>query len=99
MSSLSSSSTDQEVWDAYDDNASYEEDASVVKAAAFITACRILLRRRPKKAGWREGASQEFDPESLTLEMEAAKRWKAGQAVVTAGGPGTIHASFENFRD
>ena len=31
MSSLSSTSTDAEVWAAYDDNASYAEDASVAK--------------------------------------------------------------------
>ena len=99
MSSLSSSSTYDEVKAAYYDNASYEEDVSVVKAAAFITACRFLLQRDPKRAGWREGSSQEWDPEVLERQMNEARGWKASQAVVTSGGPGAIHASFENFRD
>ena len=47
MSTLSSSSTLQEVLDAYVDNASYEEDSDVAKAKAFITACRILNEQRP----------------------------------------------------
>lgn len=44
-------STDAEVGAAYEDNASQEEDASRAKALAFITACRILRRRRPVPAG------------------------------------------------
>ena len=99
MSSLSSTSTYAEVKAAYYDNASYEEDASVSKAAAFITACRFLLQQDPKKAGWREGSSQEWDPEVLERQMNEARAWKASQVAVTAGGPGSIYASFENFRD
>ena len=99
MSSLSSSSTDTEVWASYDDNASYEEDSSTTKAAAFITACRILLQRRPRKAGYRNGAEQEFDPSVYEREMAEARSWLAAQTSVTAGGPGSIAASFEYFRD
>lgn len=46
MSTLTSTSTDAEVEAAYDNNASYFEDRSVDKCGAFITACKILLRRR-----------------------------------------------------
>lgn len=99
MSSLSSSSTYEEVKASYYDNASYEEDVSVVKAAAFITACRFLLQQDPKKTGWREGSSLEWDPEALQREITEAKTWKAAQSVVTSGGPGSIAASFENFRE
>lgn len=42
---LTSSSTDAEVEAAYDDNATWFEDASVTKARAFVTACLILERR------------------------------------------------------
>ena len=43
MATLNASSTDAEVWAAYDENASYQEDDSTAKALAFITAGRILL--------------------------------------------------------
>ena len=99
MSSLSSSSTDTEVWNSYDDNASYEEDSDTAKAAAFITACRILLQRRPKRAGWQQGAEQEFDPSVYEQQMQDARDWKANQSEVTQGGPGAVLADFRNFRD
>lgn len=54
MPSLTSASTLAQVEASYDDNASYAEDASVAKAKAFVTACRILLRRLPAEAGTRE---------------------------------------------
>jgi hypothetical protein len=60
MATLSSNSTDAEVWAAYDDNASYEEDGSRAKALAFVTACGILRRRLPLSAG--------RGPQSVTRE-------------------------------
>ncbi len=102
MSSLSSTSTDQEVWASYDDNASYEEDSNAAKARAFITACRILLQRRPKQAnygGRQTGTELEFDPTVYEREQEAAREWLATQAAVTAGGAGVIFGDFTNFRD
>ena len=74
MSTLTSSSTDAEVWAAYDDNASYEEDASRTKALAFITACRILIRRRPKRM-YRDDRGSDFDEVAIREEMQAARRW------------------------
>ena len=76
MSTLSSSSTDTEVWAAYDDNASYEEDADSSKAAAFITACRILVRRRPKRIEF-EGKSGDFDEIAIRQELGQARQWLA----------------------
>jgi molybdopterin biosynthesis enzyme MoaB len=99
MSSLTSTSTYAEVKAAYYDNASYEEDVSVTKAAAFITACRFLLQQDPKKAGWRDSATTEWDPEVLERQMAEARDWKAAQATVTTGGPGVTYADFTNFRD
>jgi hypothetical protein len=96
MAALNSSSTDTEVWAAYDDNASYEEDQSRAKCLAFITACRILLRRRPSRAA-RQGLELQFDAKSISDELVAAQRWlnlhPAGSS------PRTRFASFENFRD
>lgn len=78
-STLTSSSTLAEIKAAYDDNASYEEDASTAKAAAFITACRFLLRRLPKtaQAGGRGGEMIERDPQTIRAELEDARKWLA----------------------
>lgn len=74
MSTLSSSSTIEEIIAAYDDNASYAEDGSVAKAKAFITAVRILLRfpKRERKGG-ASGAEHEFDPATLREELKDAQ--------------------------
>ena len=71
---LTSQSTNAEFWEAYDDNASYEEAASRPKALAFITACRIILRRRPASTGRGE---QTVSFESIRQEMESARQWLA----------------------
>lgn len=84
MSVLSSSSTDAEVWAAFDDNASFEEDNSASKAAAFVTACRILLRRMPKRMGV-DGEWTEFNSGFIQSELERAKRFASA-----ASGPGRI---------
>ena len=96
MSTLSSSSTDAEVLAAYDDNASYEEDSSRTKAAAFITACRILRRRLPISAG---RGPQTFTRESLAAEIEAAQTWLDAHPSTTGSGSGRVrYVSTENFR-
>jgi hypothetical protein len=98
MSTLSSSSTLAEIQAAYDDNASYEEDGDATKAAAFITACRMLLRRIPRRVshGGRGAEEIETSPEQLREDIADAHRWLCAH-----GGnrrPVTV-ASFENFRD
>ena len=72
MSTLSSSSTNDEVWNAYDDNASFEEDASLSKAKAFVTACRILLRRQPQRFAV-DGQMGEFNASEISAEMQRAQ--------------------------
>jgi hypothetical protein len=98
LSSLNGDSTDAQVWAAYDDNASYEEDGSLTKAKAFITACRILLRRLPKrqKSG---GAEIETDPTRLSKEMEEAKQWVASNPSSSAAAGSVRFADFNGFRD
>lgn len=96
MSTLSSSSTDAEVKAAYDDNASYAEDESTAKAAIFITACRMLLRRMPKQAshGGVGGREIQQDMQLIADEMRAAQRWSAAR-----GPAGQVkRLSLENFR-
>tara|TARA_Y100001963_G_C6767203_1_gene442967 strand:- start:1467 stop:1760 length:294 start_codon:yes stop_codon:yes gene_type:complete len=72
---LNSKSTDQQVWDAFDDNAAYEELDSVANAKSFITACLILLRRRPKRVRTDGVSELEFDADSIKDELQQARRW------------------------
>jgi len=97
LSTLSSSSTLAEIQAEYDDNASYAEDDSVAKAAAFVTACRMLLRVIPKVSvqGGRGGFELHTDPESLRQQISEATRWRSLRQ--TAGG--VRHTSLEDFRD
>lgn len=74
MSTLTSASTDADVWAAYDDNASYEEDGSRTKALAFLTACRFLIRRKPKRMFHNQRGS-DFDEVAIREEMTAARAW------------------------
>lgn len=95
-STLSSNSTDAEVLAAYDDNASYEEDASRAKALAFITACRILRRRVPLSAG---RGGQSFTFESLSEEIESAQSWLDSNPSTTGAGSGRVrYFGLEDFR-
>jgi len=96
--SLTSDSTDAQVWAAYDDNASYEEDGSRAKALAFITACRIILRRRPSSMS-RSDANFSF--ESVSSEMTMARKWLiANPDTSSASGRRDVrYGSLENFRD
>ena len=94
MATLSSNSTDAQVLAAYDDNASYEEDASRAKADSFITACRILRNRLPLSAG---RGPQTFTRESLQAEIEAAQRWKDAHPATTGSGR-VRYLSMENYR-
>src|SRR4051812_46733326 len=99
MSTLSSSSTLTQVEAAYDDNASYAEDGSVAKAKAFITACRMLIRRLPAEAGTRE-SHVRLNPDLIRKEMDEARAWVAANDTSSSGssGPQVTLGSFENFR-
>lgn len=103
MSTLSSASTLAQVQAAYDDNASYAEDNSVAKCKAFITACRMLIRRTPVRAvhGGR-GAGEELESsiELIRKELEAAKGWLAESGDSDEGGAGGVrHFSFAEYRN
>ena len=96
MSTLTSSSTDAEVEAAYDDNASYREDQSTAKAKAFITACRILIRRCATRMGER-GDLLEFDVGLLRDEQRAAESW--AQANGGFSGPRVVRSDFSRGRE
>jgi hypothetical protein len=96
MATLSSNSTDAEVWAAYDDNASYEADCSRTKALAFVSACRILRRRLPLSAG---RGPQTVTRESLDAEISAARAWLDAHPGTTGSGRGRVrYVSMKNFR-
>jgi len=96
MAALSSSSTDAEVWAAYDDNPSYEEAWTRVKALAFLTACRVLRRRLPLSAS---RGPQSVTRESLDAEISAAKAWLDAHPATTGSGRGRVrYLSMENYR-
>ena len=95
-STLSSASTDSEVWAAYDDNASYEEDVDRAKAAAFITAGRILIRRRPKRIEI-DGKSGEFDEIAIRQAMSEARQWLALHP--SSSTPSVRYGDLSNLRD
>lgn len=95
MSTLGAGSDLNEVLDAYAANASYDEDASVTKARAFATACRILLVRLPT-ASQIGGASVSMDVSLIRQELNRAQQWLSTRSDNTGG---VRVASFENFRD
>ncbi len=97
MSTLSGSSTNAEVWAAYDDNASYREDASRSKADAFNTACTILARRLPISAG-RDG--QSVSRESLQAQQDKVEAWLAANPGSSGSGSTRVRfGDFQDFRD
>jgi len=100
MSTLSSSSTLTEIQAAYMDNASYAEDASTAKARAFVTACRLLLLKLPKRSvsGGRGGTEIEIDPRVIQQELTAANQWLAHSRTSQTGG-GITYADFDDYRD
>jgi hypothetical protein len=98
MSALNSSSTRQEILDAYADNASYAEDGDATKARAFITACRILLLKIPRRVARGGPASEEIEmePRLIMDQIDEAKRWLAMNAPRQES---VQYSDFRNFRD
>jgi hypothetical protein len=102
VSTLSSTSTLDQIKAAYADNASYAEDASTTKAKAFITACRLLLLKLPKRAvhGGRGGGEEiELDLTLIAEEMKQANAWLSAAATIEYGGAGYVHVDVGDFRE
>ena len=94
MGTFSSPSTDAEVEAAYDDNASYETDNSTTKAAIFLEAVKILLRRCAQSTTV-DGISARWDTQALRDELKHARKFVASRA---AGGS-VKHLDFSGLRD
>lgn len=95
MSSINSSSTLAQVQAAYDDNASYAEDNDVSKARAFLTACRILMRRTPRESGTREG-HMTLSVDLLKDQITDVQGWLAANDPSLTG-PVVTNVNFQNF--
>jgi len=95
---LNSKSSDEQVWDAYDDSASYEELGSVPAAKTFITASLILLRRRPKRFRTEGIGETEFDPELISRELDNARKWVSVRDT-TDERHSVRHLDISGFRD
>jgi len=98
MSTLNSASTLADIKASYADNASYAEDGSPAKARAFITACRLLLLKLPKRASKGGGQGEEIELESRLFaeEIAEAKRYLTESNIRDAP---TKCFSIENFRE
>ena len=94
--SLSSTSTDAEVWAAFDDNADYEANASRSEALAFRTAVRYLMRRRPTEIG---RGNRSITMESLQQLYQDAGNWLDLNPSTSGASAGRArYLSMENFR-
>jgi hypothetical protein len=94
MSSLNSASSLADVKAAYADNAAYLEHQSPTEAAAFITACRLLLLQLPQRA---VGNGQEIDLDlrQIQLQIDDANRFLTHANIARA----PVHCySLEHFR-
>lgn len=94
MAVPTSASTDAELWEAYDDGASYDITESVALAQQFIVACRLILRRRPKSVSG-DGTSATF--EDVSRQLTEAQRWLAGRNT-TGALAGPRHLDFRDLR-
>ena len=100
MSTLNSSSTEDEIEAALIDNASYEEDRSVSKAKAFLTALRIRIAQAQSNVA--EGATAiQYDLNMLYQQSNEVRRWLAENDTSPKLNPtGNVKfISFKNYRE
>lgn len=101
MSTLSGSSTDTQVRTAVDDNASYEEDQSVSKCRAYITAVRIWLRRLSERKSVSDSDSRiDREIEAMRKDLEEARAWLLeNDGGTDEQGAQVSYADFGDYRD
>ena len=96
MAVPTSASTDAELWEAYDDGASYDITESVALAQQFIVACRLILRRRPQSVSG-DGTSATFA--DVSKQLRQAEIWIAGRNLSTSAASGPRYLDFRGLRD
>ena len=97
MSSIDSTSTIAHIEAAYMDNLSYEEDGSVAKCKAFVTACRAWLVKHPRSQA-HAGEELQLNVEAVSEALKEARAWLSVNRGVTDGGYGMKTAGFDGFR-
>lgn len=100
MSTLSSASTYDQILAALADAASWEEDQSVTKAQAFLTAGRLLGLKRPVES--RHGTQgMRWSESALKDDMDRARAFVAAHSTPTATPRNrTLHPDFSgSFRN
>ena len=100
MSTLDSSSTVDDIKAAYWNNASYQEDNSLTKCKAFVTACRLLLSLPMSTTSTIEGRNESisFDMVRIQNELNAANAWLSINDTYSGVSRQVKHLSFEDFR-
>lgn len=96
-SELTSASSLDDVIASYTNNASYAEDDSITKAKRFITACRIMLIKRP--SSMTKGSNQlNFNLQVIEEELRRAQIWLEARDPDSNAGPTVTRPNFNNFR-
>lgn len=100
---LDSTSTDQEVRAAIEDNASYLAEGSIMKARSYYTAKKILLNRLAQRVD----SGESGDSVTLDLRQHRQDAEEALAYINAFGGllgpdgktaPRVVHRSFRHFR-
>lgn len=99
MSTITSASTRQQVLDALVDNASYLEDASTSKCAAYITALRVWLRRFAFEESRTGSQSLRFNTQNAEQDLRDAQQWLYANGGPSGNSGLTKQLSIEGFRD
>jgi hypothetical protein len=99
MASVTSQSSRGDVLNAMVDNASYDEDNSLPKAKAFVTACKVWLVRWAFDKSRQAHSEISMPTDLVQKQLEAAQAWVASQPAAAAATSGNVlYASVENFR-
>jgi len=96
MGAINSDTTEAELEAAFNDNASYLEDISTVKAAAFITVCTALMLRASSSS--KGTFSATWNRQVLMDLREEARLWLEARDTSYRAGPTVKNPSFKRFR-
>lgn len=91
---ISSATSDQALWDEYDDACTYEEQDSEALCKRFISSCVMLMRRMPEQIS-STGQSTSFPGSRIENELEYARSWVRMNA---STGGAIKYADFRNSR-
>jgi hypothetical protein len=84
---------------AYLANADYDEDGSLAKCRAFITACRSLLVCLPSRMARGQAGNLEWNVEVLKGELDRAQEWLALHDDAPIAGAAVRYLDLSAFRD